>query len=51
MGNKATCSNCGKPIWRNSPGGDWLHRTTASSACYPGRGARRYASPVEVETH
>jgi len=49
MKNRTTCSNCGKPIWRNGPGGDWYHAPTASSSCYPGKGSWKSASPVEVQ--
>jgi hypothetical protein len=49
MGNRGTCSNCGRPIFRNSPGGDWYHTRTIATACYPGSAGRKNASPVEVD--
>jgi len=50
MGNKAKCSNCGKPIWRSGPGGGWYHAMTASASCRPGSGSWKRASPVEVSS-
>jgi len=47
--DRADCCNCGRKIYRlNGAGGTWVHTATASSACYPGKGSRKYASPVEV---
>ena len=46
---KGVCANCRKPIRRASAGGDWYHRSNASSSCYPGRGSWKRATPRETE--
>ena len=49
VSNRGTCSNCSRPIWRNGSGGTWLHRISASSACYPRSSSWKHASPREVD--
>jgi hypothetical protein len=50
MRNVGRCSNCGKVIFREGSGGDWYHRATVSTACRPGSGSGKRASPVEVSS-
>ena len=44
-----TCANCGKPIFRLANQGDYYHKRTASTSCYPGRGHWKRATPREIE--